>query len=111
MARARTTGQAAKSFGLVNTYTILNLEFAGRFPISFVSQDYVADVFQRVELVQRSGVSTKRRNLRGTTMDEFRFITIREWQEQAEAQSKHEGVIGVERVNSGSCSPNSNFDW
>jgi hypothetical protein len=27
-------------------------------------------------------------------MDEFRSITMREWQEQAEAQSKHESVIG-----------------
>jgi len=27
-------------------------------------------------------------------MDEFRSITMREWQEQAAAQSKHESVIG-----------------
>jgi hypothetical protein len=27
-------------------------------------------------------------------MDEFRSITMPEWQEQAEAQSKHERVIG-----------------
>jgi len=50
-------------------------------------------MFQPVKLVQRSGVSTKQRNLRDATMDEFRSITMREWQEQAEAQSKHESVI------------------
>jgi hypothetical protein len=64
-------------------------------PQSFSSsQDYVADMFQPVKLVQRSGVSTKQRNLRDATMDEFRSITMREWQEQAEAQSKHESVMG-----------------